>query len=157
MNAANIEELYGLLVPLASERLLVPRACVAEVVTWQEPDKMANAPLWYLGTLRWNGHVVPVVSFEAMCGQAIPVSGGRTRIAIFVAIGGQLSGGHFGMVTQGFPQLVRVSPDIVKPDPGQRPPERMPVLCQVHMVNESPFIPDFERLEQLIGDETSAA
>lgn len=152
---ANLEELYSLLVPLANERLLVPRACVAEVVTWQDPEKMANAPLWYLGTLRWNGRTVPVVSFEALCGQAIPAPAGRTRIVIFVAIGGRLDSGYFGVVSQGFPQLVRVSPDIVKPDPGPRP-ERMPVLCQVHMVNESPFIPDFERVEQLISEETSA-
>ena len=27
-------ELYSLLIPLAHERLIVPRACVAEVITW---------------------------------------------------------------------------------------------------------------------------
>jgi chemosensory pili system protein ChpC len=155
MNATNIEELYSLLVPLANERLLVPRACVAEVVTWQEPEEMANAPLWYLGTTRWNGRSIPVVSFEALCGEPIPAAGGRTRIVVFVAISGKLESGYFGLMSQGFPQLVRVSPDIVKPDPA-RPAERMPALCQVHMVNESPFIPDFERIEQMIGEETSA-
>jgi hypothetical protein len=31
----------------------------------------------------------------------------------------------------------------------------MPVLCQVRMINETPLVPDLERLEQLIGEETS--
>jgi hypothetical protein len=31
------DELYSLLVPLAGERLIVPRACVAEVIGYQAP------------------------------------------------------------------------------------------------------------------------
>ena len=33
-------------------------------------------------------------------------------------------------------------------------PERAPVLCQVRMVNETPLVPDLERLEEMIADET---
>lgn len=157
MNNHSADELYSLLVPLAGERLLVPRACVAEVITWQEPEKMPNAPLWYLGTVQWNGRIVPVVSFEATCGQDIPAAGGRTRIVILVALSGQLTGGHFGVVTQGFPQLVRVNPDVVKADPTRTFPEHTTVLCQVRMVNETPLIPDFEYLEKMISEETRAA
>ena len=143
--------------PLAHERLIVPRACVAEVVTWQVPEKMAGTPPWYLGTIRWSGRPVPVISFEVACGQPFPPPGGRTRIVIFVAIGSQLAGGYFGVATQGFPQLVRVNADVVKPDPSRPFPERGPVLCQVRMLNESPLIPDFECLEQMISEETRAA
>ncbi len=150
-------ELYSLLVPLTHERLIVPRACVAEVITWQVPEKMAGAPPWYLGTIHWSGRQVPVISFEAACGQSFPAPGGRTRIVIFVAISGKLSRGYFGVITQGFPQLVRLSSEVVKPDPSRVFPERSPVLCQVRMVNESPLIPDFERLEQMISDETCVA
>jgi len=52
------EEFYGLLVPLADERLIVPRACVAEVIAWQEPTLMEGAPSWYVGTVAWNGRSV---------------------------------------------------------------------------------------------------
>ena len=44
MSEVLAHELYSLLVPLAQERLIVPRACVAEVVTWQAPEKMEGAP-----------------------------------------------------------------------------------------------------------------
>ena len=45
-----IAEVYSLLIPLADARLLVPRACVAEVIGYQTPTPMENAPPWYLGT-----------------------------------------------------------------------------------------------------------
>lgn len=149
-------ELFSLLVPLAEERLIVPRACVAEVVTWQAPEPMEGAPPWYLGTISWSGRPLPVISFEATCGHAMPPPGGRTRIVILVALTAKLTGGYFGIVTQGFPQLVRVNNDVLKPDPSRIFPERMPVICQVSMLNESPLVPDFERLEQMISEETRA-
>jgi chemosensory pili system protein ChpC len=150
-------ELYSLLIPLAQERLIVPRACVAEVVTWQAPEKMQGVPPWYLGTIHWSGRPVPVICFEAACGQPLPTPGTRTRIVIFVGLSSQVTGGYFGVITQGFPQLVRVNADVVKADPSRSFPERGPILCQVRMLNESPLIPDFECLEQMISEETRAA
>jgi hypothetical protein len=35
--------------------------------------------------------------------------------------------------------------------------ERSPVVCQVRMVNEYPLVPDFERIEKMIAEETRAA
>ena len=157
MNDIPAHELYSLLIPLVQERLIVPRTCVAEVVTWQAPEPVEGAPQWYLGDIQWNGRPVPVISFEAASGNPCPAPGTRTRIVIFVALTAQLSGGYFGMITQGFPQLVRVNPDVVKSDPSRTFPERSPVLCQVRMLNESPLIPDFEYLEELIGQESRAA
>jgi len=150
-------ELYSLLVPLAQERLIVPRACVAEVITWQAPEKMEGAPAWYLGTIHWSGRPVPVISFEAVCGHIPPPPGTRTRIVIFVGLSSQITGGYFGVITQGFPQLVRANPDVVKSDPSRSFPDHGPVLCQVRMLNESPLIPNFEHLEQMISEETRAA
>ena len=157
MNEVPTSELYSLLIPLAHERLIVPRACVAEVVTWQAPEKMEGAPPWHLGTIHWSGRPVPVISFEAVCGQSPPPPGSRTRIVIFVGLSNQITGGYFGVVTQGFPQLVRVNADVVKPDPSRHFPDNGPILCQVRMLNESPLIPDFQHLEQMISEETRAA
>ena len=157
MNETDTHELYSLLIPLAQERLIVPRACVAEDVTWQAPEKMPGTPPWYLGTIQWSGRPVPIISFEATCGQTFPPPGTRTRIVIFVALGSHITGGYFGVLTQGFPQLVRVNPDLVKPDPSRSFSDDGPILCQVRMLNESPLIPDFEWLEQKISEETRAA
>jgi chemosensory pili system protein ChpC len=96
-----------------------------------------------------------VVSFEGTMGQPLPSVSSRTRIVIFHAAAGLLSGGCFGMLTQGFPQLVRVNAEVVLADASRSFPERAPVICQVRMVNETPLIPDLQRLEQMIAEETS--
>ena len=62
------DELYSLLVPLAGERLIVPRACVAEVVRYTAPKQEAGAHSWMLGTVNWNGRELPVVSFDGTLG-----------------------------------------------------------------------------------------
>jgi chemosensory pili system protein ChpC len=146
-------EIYSLLVPLAEGRLLIPRACVAEVIGYQTPSEMTGAPPWYLGVVTWNGRPVPLVSFEGMNAQSIAPASGRSRIVLLHALGTRLDGGCFGLVSQGFPQLVRVGPEVVKPEP-QNYLDRGPVLCRVRMVNDSPMVPDLERIEQLIADET---
>jgi chemosensory pili system protein ChpC len=151
------DELYSLLVPLAGERLIVPRACVAEVIGYQSPAQMNNAPPWYAGLVSWGERGVPVVSFEAAMGQSLPSVSSRTRIVIFHAASGVLAGGCFGMLTQGFPQLVRVNADVIRPDVARAFGDRVPVICQVRMVNETPLIPDLARLEQMIAEETSVS
>src|SRR5439155_280144 len=79
------------------------------------PSEMTGAPPWYIGTVPWNGKAVPLVSFEGACGQMIPPASGRTRIVILHALGTRVEGGNFALISQGFPQLVRVSSDVVRP------------------------------------------
>jgi chemosensory pili system protein ChpC len=151
------DEIYCLLLPLADDRLLVPRSCVTEVVNYQAPTPMESAPPWYLGTIAWGGRRVPLVSFEAACGRAPPRTSGRTRIVVLQGITGLTTGGHFALLTQGFPQLVRLNPTVIHSDDSRTFNERSPVICQVRMVNDYPLLPDFERLEAMISEETHAA
>lgn len=155
--AERVAEIYSLLIPLVDGRLIIPRACVAEVVGFQTPSEMTGAPPWYIGTITWNGRQVPLVSFEGACGQSIPAASGRSRVVIFHAIGTRLESGYFGLVSQGFPQLVRVGSDVVRPDNSRVFSERSPIVCQVRMVNETPWVPDLERLEDMIAEETRSA
>ena len=64
MNTPN--ELYSLLIPLRDARILVPRMCVAEVITFAETEKRDddNAPDWLLGSVDWDGRRVPVVTLD---------------------------------------------------------------------------------------------
>jgi chemosensory pili system protein ChpC len=151
------EELYSLLVPLAGDRLIVPRACVAEVVRYSRPELEPGAHRWMLGTVNWNGRQLPVVSFEGTLGKELPATTGRTRIVVFYAGTGQLKTGYFGVLTQGFPQLVRVNRDVLKLDSTEGWPESAPVLCRVKMINEYPLIPDLEKLESMLVTESIQA
>src|SRR5436305_14565529 len=107
--AERVNEIYSLLVPLTDARLIIPRACVAEVIGFQSPSEMTGAPPWYVGTVPWNGKVVPLVSFEGACGQMFPPAIGRTRIVILHALGTRVEGCTFALISQVFPQLVRAS------------------------------------------------
>ena len=151
------EELYSLLVPLAGDRLIVPRACVAEVVRYSRPELEPGAHRWMLGTVNWNGRQLPVVSFEGTLGKELPATTGRTRIVVFYAGTGQLKTGYFGVLTQGFPQLVRVNRDVLKLDSTEGWPKSAPVLCRVKMINEYPLIPDLEKLESMLVTESIQA
>ena len=149
------EELYSLLVPLVDERLIIPRACVAEVVRYTAPDHREGSQNWMLGTINWNGRALPVVAFEGAIGKDIPAPTGRTRVVVFYASGGGLKTGYFGVITQGFPQLVRVNREVLKLESTEGWPDDAPVLCRVKMINEYPLVPHLDALENMIVQETA--
>ena len=154
---AEADELYSLLVPLAEDRLIVPRVCVVEVVRFSKPDHEAGAHNWMLGTVNWNGRQLPVMSFEGALGKEVPAVTGRTRIVVFYSSTGQIKTGYFGVLTQGFPQLVRVNKDVLKLHATEGWPDEAPVICRVKMINEFPLIPDLEKLEAMLARESVQA
>lgn len=151
------EELYSLLIPLAEDRLIVPRACVAEVVRFGKSVVAQGGQTWMVGAVNWNGRALPVVSFEGMIGKDIPAATGRTRVVVFYSTIAKVQGGHFGILTQGFPQLVRVNRQVLRLDSTDGWPDAAPVLCKVRMINEYPLIPDLEKIESMIAEETLQA
>jgi len=149
-------ELYSLLIPLRHERLLVPRMCVAEVIAFADTEKRTDkdAPDWLLGSVDWSGRRVPVISLDGPDdGGAVPAGrrGSRSRIVIFHAIGELQKAGYYGVLTQGFPQLVRVNRDVLTRDNQTPLPAGQPMLCRVRMVHEFPLIPDLEAIEQRLA------
>jgi chemosensory pili system protein ChpC len=92
------------------------------------------------------------VSFDELCGTEAPPRGGRTRIAVFHAVARLLNPPYFGVVTEGFPQLVRVSRTVIEPGEAANYPEQSPVVSRVRMLNEHPLIPDLEMLEHMVRD-----
>lgn len=149
-------EVYCLLAPLVTGRLMLPRGCVAEVIAYQLPSQLPGAPAWYLGTVRWNNAQIPLVSFEGCCRQPVAEAGSRSRIMVLNTLGDRLGTAHYGVLVQGFPQLLRISAGMLGTDSGQQPDARQPVVCRVRMLKDAPLIPDLERLEAMIADETPA-
>jgi len=151
--SADPKELYSLLIPLRNERLLVPRMCVAEVIAFADAARSRDdaAPDWYLGSIEWNNRRLPVVTFDAERGEERKSKRTRTRVVVFHAITQELKGGYYGILTQGFPQLVRVNGDVLGLDTEQPVPAGFPALCRARMIHEYPLIPDVERLEAMIA------
>jgi len=152
-----VEELYSLLVPLYKNRLIVPRSCVAEVVRFTPGEDITDGPPWFRGFMQWNDQQVPMICFEELCGLPSSAPGGRTRVAVFQAMSGTLEAGCFGILTEGFPQLVRVNRDVMQRNDQQAWPKDGPVICQIKMINEYPLIPDLQVVETLINDHLQSA
>jgi chemosensory pili system protein ChpC len=92
-----------------------------------------------------------------MIGKDIPATTGRTRIVVFYSTIAKLRSGHFGIVTQGFPQLVRVNRQVLRLDSTDGWPDAAPVLCRVRMINEYPLVPDLGKIELMIVEESLQA
>ena len=45
----------GVLIQVAEARLLLPNATIAGVLSYADPEPVADAPDWLLGRMRWRG------------------------------------------------------------------------------------------------------
>jgi chemosensory pili system protein ChpC len=153
------EELYSLLIPLRDERLIVPRACVAEVVRYAPRQDHAGqeAREWLHDTLTWREQEIPVVALEPLLGLTPPKVSGRTRVVVFNPLTLKGECPSYGILAQGFPQMVRVNSEVVQLDANYRPVEDAPVICQILMLSEHALIPDLEALEARIAAALPAA
>jgi chemosensory pili system protein ChpC len=151
------EELYSLLVPLKSAKLIVPRTCVAEIIRFSSSSDGGQSDSWLRGTAKWNNQDIPVVSFEALCGEPGVVTGGRTRVVVFHPLGGAADCPHYGVLSEGFPQMVKVNREVVVLDEAYRAPDDAPLICQINMLKERALIPDLELVEQKIVAELNRA
>lgn len=148
------QELYSLLIPLREEKLLVPRICVAEVIALADnPEPLGDdQPHWCAGTVDWTGRRLPVISLDQAAAEQSASKRNRRRIVVFHGITSHLKGRFYGLLTQGFPQLVRVNPDVLTADPEYDADPERPILCRARMIHEYPLIPDLERIEQMVAE-----
>ena len=144
------EELYSLLVPLGQERLIVPRNCIAEVIRFAtSPVNEPHVP-WLCGMTHWAERDIPVISFETLCGHKAPEPSGRTRVVVFRPLGGSPGCPHYGILSEGFPQMGKLSRAVVVLDQSYHVPEDAPLVCQIIMIKEHALIPDLEAVEAKI-------
>jgi len=105
----------SLYLPVSNKQLLLPNVSVAEVVAYQEPKKLIDAPDYFLGTVHWRGIDIPVVSYELANGLKLNDTASTARIAVINTIGEYKDSlPFFAIITQGIPRLVKVSDDIIK-------------------------------------------
>lgn len=145
------------MIPLQNERLLVPRSCVAEVVRDSLPESDASDPEWLCGRIEWNGKNIPVVSFERLCGETVATGGGRSRVVVFNSISNSTESRPYGVLCEGFPQMVRVNAEVTEIDPGYKVQAGTPVLCQLRLINEQALLPALDELEALISESQVAS
>lgn len=147
MSESQQEIIASLYLPIHNDKLLLPNVSVAEVVDYQEPTKTTDAPDYFLGSVRWRGLNVPVISFEIAKGKATCKTSDTARIAVINAIGPQRDKLPFiAIVTQGIPRLVKVSSELIK---NTRKKKSDVDAAIVRVEGEEATIPNIEYLESL--------
>ena len=72
----------GVLIQVAEARLLLPNATIAEVLSFSEPDPIADAPDWLLGRIRWRGWQLPLVGFSRFTGTGRDEGGLGSKVIV---------------------------------------------------------------------------
>jgi chemosensory pili system protein ChpC len=60
---------------------VLPNVAIAELIDYQRGEPASDAPPWYLRQVTWRDRQLPLISFEAACGEA-SVTGERSRIVV---------------------------------------------------------------------------
>lgn len=144
-------DLRGVLIAIAGGRLLLPNAAMAEIISFSDPEIVANAPAWLLGRLRWRGWRVPVIAFSRLAGIAEEHGQLGSKVVVIKALGGNQRLSFFAVLTQGFPRLINVSRDRLALSESDNP---MPLGVKARVVlNDDPaLIPDVTMIELLIDE-----
>ena len=138
----------SLYLPVSNKQLLLPNVSVAEVVAYQAPKKLDEAPDYFLGTVSWRGIDIPVVSYELANGLKLNETSSTARIAVINTIGEHKNTlPFFAIITQGIPRLVKVSDDIIKKTK-QKKGAADAALIKVD--GEDATIPNLDYLESLV-------
>lgn len=145
-------DIRGVLIQVEGDRLLLPNAAVAEVLSFSTPDAVEGAPDWLLGSIRWRGWQMPLVAFARMAGIIAEEQGGLgSKVVVLKALGGNPKAPYFAVLTQGFPRLVTVPRDeLLDQDDGGSLPDG--VLARVMLREDSALVPDLDWIEARIHE-----
>ena len=147
-----LPDLRGVVIQVAGGRLMLPNACIAEILSVADPEPIDGAPDWLLGRIRWRGWQVPLVSFSTLAGIGAHDESLRgQRVLVLKTLGGDARLPYFAMLTQGFPRLVTVPREELLPqDDGEPLPDG--VLARVTLREDSALVPDLARIEARIHE-----
>ena len=141
----------GVLIQVAEARLLLPNATIAEVLSYADPEPVAEAPDWLLGRMRWRGWQLPLVSFSRFSGIAEDRGGLGSKVIVLKALGGDAKHPFFALLTQGFPRLVTVTEgSLVSDSDDAGVPEG--VLARVRLNEDDALLPDLTAIEEKIAE-----
>ncbi|KAF1720358.1 chemotaxis protein CheW [Pseudoxanthomonas wuyuanensis] len=150
------DEIRGILVQSGNERLLLPNATVAEVLSRAPVEPIAGAPDWLPGRINWQGWQVPLVAFAHLTGQGRDAVAHNSKIVVLKTLSGNESMPYFALLTPSFPRLVSVPRDGLLADATE---EDLPpgVQMRVLLGEEGALLPDLESVEIMIGDALAKA
>ena len=140
-------DLRGVLIQVTGGRLLLPNACIAEILSVADPEPIDGAPDWLLGRIRWRGWQVPLVAYSTLAGLGAhdPALRGQ-RVLVLKTLKGDPRMPYFALLTEGFPRLVAISPTQLD----ERADAALDdvVAAAVRFQDEDALVPDLDAVER---------
>ena len=143
------DELRGVIVQTGAGQLLLPNSVITEVLSFSDPDAVDGAPSWLLGLIRWRGWQVPLLDFADLAGvqaRTTQLQGGRRRVIVVKALGGNPRLPYIALLADGFPRLVTVKASNL-----QAPADATDIAACIHAIatlnDEEAIIPDLDKVE----------
>ncbi|WDL49037.1 chemotaxis protein CheW [Xanthomonas campestris] len=156
MSYANNDEIRGVLIQAGQERVLLPNATVAEVMSRVAVEPLADMPRWMVGRIDWYGWKVPLLSFAHLSGMGEEPTALNNKVIVLKALGGNPVLPYFALLTASFPQLISVPRDGLLADASE---DVLPdgVHMRVLLGEQSALLPDLDAIEAQVGQELAAA
>ena len=131
MKQAQTQAVQSLLLPTGVVTLLLPGATVAEVIGIQHLTTTHSRGV-LVGTAAWRGLTIPVMSFEALSGQAAPAPKARTKIVILYPAAGRPKVDFYSILASADPRSLLVSDDNLRPNGAQVNNPYILQLCKLN-------------------------
>lgn len=100
--------LHALEVPTHTLPLLLPSACIAEVVSLSQLAPVPQSPSWVVGVLGWRSRPVPVFSYDVLAGGELYAPGPRARVIVLYPLPGRETWEFVGLLAASEPQSRQV-------------------------------------------------
>jgi chemosensory pili system protein ChpC len=152
--SVNNDKVRSLWVPLRDANLLIPNVAVAEISSYRVPSPLPGMPDWCLGTVKWSGEDIPVISIEGVCGLALQSNPVFSRLMSVNSVRPDSTVRHYAVVTAGLPGLIQFGPETADQ---VAPCVNDGLKCIVRIGNEEAIIPDLDYLQELLEIELANA
>lgn len=98
-----------IILTLKKENVLVPSAAVAEILSVEDVSNVTDTPEWLLGTIKWRGEDIPLMSFEALSGDEDLSLNRSTQVAVLYGLNDDetLESPYIGLKISGVPHVSR--------------------------------------------------
>jgi len=149
MSYASNDEVRGVLIQAGAERVLLPNATVAEMMSRVPVQPVQGVPAWLVGQIAWQGWDVPLLSYARFSGHGDEPVAGNNKVVVLKALGGNPQMPYFALLTQTFPQLIAVPRDGLLADASE---ESLPqgVHMRVLLGEQSALLPDLDAIENAV-------
>ncbi|MCK5481134.1 MAG: chemotaxis protein CheW, partial [Gammaproteobacteria bacterium] len=145
-----------MLAPTEEDVLLLPTSVLAEVVDFQQPSPMNEAPPWLIGQIEWDKRQVPVFSFFALINGGDPGElSSRAKIMVIKSLSKSGRVPYLGVLLSDLPRMTYVK-EFDLEQTGDKS-KSLGVFKRIRLEDQDAIIPDLDRLTHLITHATYGA